>query len=64
VTKIRRGNYIFLTWVGDHGPAHVHVYRDGRLVVKFDLVNRMVIKGRHSRTLRRLIEQLEREGLL
>lgn len=38
--KIRRGGYIFVTWVGDHSPRHVHVYRDGKLVVKWDLMNR------------------------
>lgn len=31
--KVRRGGYVFLTWKGDHTPRHVHVYRDGRLVV-------------------------------
>lgn len=35
--KIRRGGYVFVTWKGDHAPRHVHVYRDGKLVVKWDL---------------------------
>jgi hypothetical protein len=39
VPKIRRGGFIFLAWVGDHSPRHVHVYRDGMLVVKWDLDN-------------------------
>jgi hypothetical protein len=39
VPKIRRGNHVFLGWVGDHSPRHVHVYRDGKLVVKWDLDN-------------------------
>src|SRR5437762_2464180 len=25
VGKVRRGNHVFLTWKGDHGPRHVHV---------------------------------------
>jgi len=37
VSKIRRGGYVFVTWVGDHPPRHVHVYRDGELVAKWDL---------------------------
>jgi hypothetical protein len=37
--KVRRGNYVFLSWKGDHG-RHVHVYRDGRFVLKWDLDNR------------------------
>jgi len=26
-----------VTWKGDHSPHHVHVYRDGTLVLKWDL---------------------------
>jgi hypothetical protein len=37
VGKIRRGNFIFVTWIGDHSPRHVHVYRDGKLVLKWNL---------------------------
>jgi hypothetical protein len=33
VGKFRRGGYVFITWKGDHPPRHVHVYRDGKLVV-------------------------------
>jgi len=44
--KVRRGG--FLTWKGDHGPCQVHVYRDGKLVVKWDLENWQPMKGRSS----------------
>lgn len=64
MTKTRRGNYTFITWSGDHGPAHVHVYRDGRMVVKFDLEKRIVMKGRLSRSILKLIKELEEEDLL
>jgi len=49
VGKARRGGYVFLTWAGDHTPRHVHVYRDGALVVKWDLENRKPMKGKASR---------------
>ena len=62
--KIRRKNYIFLTWKGDHPPRHVHVYRDSKFVVKYDLENRQVMKGRITRALLAIINELEREGLL
>lgn len=62
--KIRRGGYVFVTWKGDHSPRHVHVYRDGALVVEWDLDNGMLMAGRATRRLRRLIEELERERLL
>ena len=50
MSKIRRGGYIFLTWKGDHPPRHVHVYRDGKLVVKWDLDNKTPMKGEASRS--------------
>jgi len=62
--KIRRGGYVFLSWKGDHDPRHVHVYRDGRFVVKWDLDRGMVMKGSESRRVRALIAELRAEGLL
>jgi hypothetical protein len=62
--KIRRGNYVFLTWIGDHGPKHVHVYRDGEFVVKFDLERWAPMKGRTTRRLERTLHELRDEGLL
>lgn len=62
--KIRRGGYVFVTWKGDHSPRHVHVYRDGRLVVKWDLENGKPMKGRISREILHRIAELESEGLL
>lgn len=62
--KVRRGGYIFVTWKGDHSPRHVHVYRDGVLVVKWDLEQRKPMVGKAMRRVRLLIEQLEAEGAL
>lgn len=45
VPKIRRSGYIFLGWIGDHSPRHVHLYRDGKLVVKWDLEHWQPMKG-------------------
>jgi len=62
--KIRRGNYIFVTWIGDHPPRHVHVYRNGKLVVKWDLDHRIAMKGKANNKIIKLIVELEQEGLL
>ena len=62
--KIRREGYVFLTWKGDHSPRHVHVYKDGKLVTKWDLDNQQPMKGRASARVLRLIRQLEDEGAL
>ena len=64
VGKVRRGNRVFLTWTGDHGPRHVHVYGDGKLIVKWNLDDRVAMKGRPSPRVLQLIAELEREGSL
>lgn len=61
---MRRGGYIFLSWKGDHGPRHVHVYRDGRLIVKWDLDSCNAMEGKATRRLLKFIQELEAEGLL
>jgi hypothetical protein len=64
MARIRRGGYVFLTWAGDHPPRHVHVYRDGRLIVKWDLENWLPMRGNATRRILALIEELQAEGLL
>jgi hypothetical protein len=64
MARIRRGGYIFVTWVGDHPPRHVHVYRDGALIVKWDLDNQKPMRGRATQRILKLIAELESEGLL
>jgi hypothetical protein len=44
--------------------AAVHVYRDGMLIVKWDLDNQKPMKGAATRRILDLINDLEREGLL
>jgi hypothetical protein len=61
LTRIRRGGFVFVTWVGDHGPRHVHVYQDGVFVLKWDLDNGQVMRGKASRRLLRIIADLEAE---
>ncbi len=62
--KLRRGGYIFRSWVGDHSPKHVHVYKEGRFVVKWDLENDAPMKGHANARLRRLIDELREGGQL
>jgi hypothetical protein len=64
VGKVRRGDYVFITWAGDHTPRHVHVYRKGRLILKWDLESDLPMKGRASARVLRLIAELRKEGLL
>lgn len=61
--KIKRGNYIFISWIGDHGQ-HVHVYKDNRLVVKWDVDNWMPIKGQATKRIEGLLKELLAEGAI
>ena len=62
--KTRRGGFVFVTWKGDHSPYHVHVYRDGTLVLKWDLESEAPMKGKPTARILRLISELREEGLL
>jgi hypothetical protein len=62
--RIRRGGYLIDWWIGDHGPKHVHVYRDGVLVAKVEMPELLVLSGKMNRKLRKILEQLVREKLL
>ncbi len=62
--KIKRRNHVFLTWKGDHGPRHVHVFRDGKLILKWDLENEKAMRGHPTKRVLKLIRELRAEGLL
>jgi len=64
MSKVRRGGYVFFSWIGDHAPRHIHVYRDGRLLLKWDLDNNRPMFGKPSRRILELIRELESEGKL
>lgn len=51
-------------WKGDHSPRHVHVYRDGKLVVKWDLESGVAMKGHADASVRRVLRKLVEEGIL
>jgi hypothetical protein len=62
--KIKRGGYVFVTWIGDHSPYHVHIYEDRKLVVKWDLENGLPMKGEATAKILRILEELREEGAL
>ena len=64
MSRVRRGGFIFVWWKGDHAPRHVHVYREGKFVVKWDLDNWKAMKGEVSPALLDPIAALVTEGVL
>ena len=62
--RLKRSGFIFVWWKGDHAPRNVHVYRDGKLVVKWDLDNQKPMKGEAPRQVLELTGELVSEKLL
>ena len=62
--KIRRGNFIFITWKGDHEPRHVHVFKESKLIVKWDLEHHKTMHGQATSKILELIDALTSEGKL
>jgi hypothetical protein len=64
MAKIRLGGYVFITWKGDHDPKHVHVFKNDREVLKWNLNDCVVMSGKVTAKLRKLIDQLVKDNKL
>jgi hypothetical protein len=65
VSKVRRGGFVLITWVGDHDPRHVHIYgANGKLYAKWDLDAWRLMQGAMTARVLRLLVELRKEGLL
>jgi len=64
--KVRRGGYMFIWWIGDHHPRHVHVFdKNGRIITRVNLetMQPMDIPRIEGKILV-LIRELQNEGRL
>jgi hypothetical protein len=64
MTRIWRDGLAYVNWVGDHPPRHVHVYQDGRLILKWNLDEGYAIQGEPTRRIVKTIRELRLEGKL
>jgi len=48
----------------DHDPPHVHVFQDGKRILKFDIEGWQVMEGKMTTNARKALEGLRREGFL
>jgi len=64
--KVRRGGYMFIWWIGDHSPRHIHVFdKSGRLITRIDLATMQPMDiPKIERKVLALIRELQREGRL
>jgi hypothetical protein len=64
MVKIKRANFLFVTFKGDHTPRHVHVFKDDRIVLKWDLEHDRLLSGVYWRKVVDIIAALVEEGRL
>jgi len=60
----RRHGVIVVLYSTDHDPKHVHVFEDGKRLVKFDIENWKVMEGKLTSRARKALAALRREGIL
>ena len=59
----KRAGVIVVLYSTDHDPRHVHVFEDGKRLVKFNLESWMVMEGTLTSKARRALEALRKEGV-
>jgi hypothetical protein len=64
--KVRRGGYMFIWWIGDHRPRHVHVFdKNSILITRVNLETMTPMDTPHvSEKILKLIRELISEGRL
>jgi hypothetical protein len=60
----KRHGVIVVLYSTDHDPKHVHVFEDGKRLLKFDIEAWSVMEGKLTPKARRALEDLRKEGIL
>lgn len=60
----KAGGYTIVQYLNDHPPLHVHVFKDQRLVARFDLENLRFMTGTNKRHRGRVKKALKQVGLI
>jgi hypothetical protein len=63
MVRWKRFGVIVVQYSTDHDPRHVHVFKDGARVLKFDIESWAVMEGKMTPKTRRALESLRREGM-
>ena len=64
--RIRRGGYLFMWWIGDHPPRHLHVFdKNGKLITRVNLETMQPMDVEMmDRKIVTIIRELQNEGRL
>ncbi|MGZ3689004.1 MAG: DUF4160 domain-containing protein [Bdellovibrionota bacterium] len=58
----KRFGVVVIQYLYDHDPRHVHVFEDGKRLLKFNIDDWEVMEGKLSVNSRKALEALRREG--
>jgi hypothetical protein len=61
---LKRGGYLFVSWIGDHSPRHVHIFKDQKCIAKYDLEKMKLISGTINSRVLNFIKELISQGKL
>lgn len=59
----KRFGVIVVLYATDHPPRHVHVFQDGKRLLRFDLEHWSVMDGKMTTRARKALDALRREGV-
>jgi len=60
----RSGGYIIRMYQNDHPPLHVHIFKDGRQLDRYDLEHGEFMDGTIGRHLGRVLAALRASGVI
>lgn len=60
----KRHGVIVVLYSTDHDPKHVHVFEDGKRLLKFDIESWKVMEGRMTPKASRALNVLRKEGVI
>ena len=59
----KRNGVLIVKYLYDHPPQHVHIFEDGKRLLKFDVENWRVMEGRLTANAKKALESLRKEGI-
>lgn len=59
----KRNGVLVVRYMFDHPPRHVHVFQDGKRLLKFDIEKWKVLEGKLKVAAKKALESLKNEGV-
>lgn len=64
MSRWKRFGVIIVLYSTDHDPKHVHVFEDGKRLLKFNIEDWCVMEGKLTSKTKKALETLREEGIL